>query len=118
MVKDPRTQTSTGTSHRPLNMPIPITVRTGPRSSPAATDAPKRNKSAAATHRHRRRTEPRRSGNALAKVEHIIDMWEVEDEWWRKIPIKRRYWKVKLESGQDLTVFQDLSDGSWYQQDY
>lgn len=117
MVKNPRTQTSTGTSHRPLNMPIPITVRTGPRNAPVATGAPKRNKSAAGTHRHRR-TEPRRSDNTLVKVEHVIDMWEVEDEWWRKTPIRRRYWKVKIESGQDLTVFQDLSDGSWYQQDY
>ena len=125
MVKNPRTQTGTGTSHRPLNMPIPVTVQTDQEESPAATDALRRRHTTAERRtdykrRHALRTERPlpQSDSALVKVASIIDMWEICDEWWRKTPIKRRYWKVKLESGHDLTLFQDMENGKWFQQDY
>lgn len=127
MVKNTRTQTSIGTSHRPLNMPTPITVRTGPRHSPAAASVPKRRYTApvvaqrartASAASARRGGQQRQNAGELVKVAHVIDMWEVEDEWWRKRPVRRRYWRVTLETGQDMTVFHDLQSGEWYQQDY
>ena len=135
MVKNTRTQTSIGTSHQPLNMPTPITVRTGTRQEPAAASVPKRRVTAgaatmasggqrargasgAASRRRGRRSHPQHNAAELVNVAHVIDMWEIEDEWWRKQPVRRRYWHVTLETGQDLTVFQDLQTGEWYQQDY
>lgn len=125
MVKNPRTQTGTGTSHRPLNMPIPVTVHTGLRHSPAATDALRCRHTATEIHtdytqgRGLKSASPHPASNgALVKVAYVIDMWEIDDEWWRMSPIKRRYWKVKLETGHDLTLFQDIQSGRWFQQDY
>lgn len=135
MVKNTRTPSSIGTSHQPLNMPTPITVRTGTRHEPAAAAVPKRRVTAAgaamaasgaqrargasgAASARRRGALPHNAGGELVNVAHVIDMWEIEDEWWRKQPVRRRYWHVTLETGQDLTIFQDLQSGEWYQQDY
>lgn len=133
MVKNTRTQTSIGTSHQPLNMPTPITVRTGTRQEPAAAAIPKRRITAGAAtasggqrargasgaaSRRGRRSHTQHNAAELINVAHVIDMWEIEDEWWRKQPVRRRYWHVTLETGQDLTVFQDQQTGEWYQQDY
>ena len=133
MVKNTRTPSSIGTSHQPLNMPTPITVRTGTHHEPAAAAIPKRRPTAAAMAASgaqrargasgavsaRRRGALQHNASAeLVNVAHVIDMWEIEDEWWRKQPVRRRYWHVTLETGQDLTVFQDLQSGEWYQQDY
>lgn len=138
MVKNTRTPSSIGTSHQPLNMPTPITVRTGTRHEPAAAAVPKRRITAAgaamaASGPQRARgasgaasarrdgalqRQQHNAGRELVNVAHVIDMWEIEDEWWRKQPVRRRYWHVTLETGQDLTIFQDLQSGEWYQQDY
>lgn len=136
MVKNTRTQTSIGTSHQPLNMPTPITVRTGTRQEPAAASVPKRRVTAAGaatasggqrargasgpvpSRRRARGFRQQHNAAELVNVAHVIDMWEIEDEWWRKQPVRRRYWHVTLATGQDLTVFQDLQTGEWYQQDY
>lgn len=133
MVKNTRTPSSIGTSHQPLNMPTPITVRTGTHHEPAAAAVPKRRITAAAmaasgaqrargasgaASARRRGGRQHNASAELVNVAHVIDMWEIEDEWWRKQPVRRRYWHVTLETGQDLTVFQDLQSGEWYQQDY
>ena len=117
MVKNTRTQTGIGTSHQPLNMPTPIVVRSGPHHSPVAASVPKRG---GAQRARARRGGQRRQHQAdeLVNVAHVIDMWEIEDEWWRARPVARRYWRITLETGQDMTVFQDLQTGKWYQQDY
>ena len=118
-------------------MPTPITVRTGTRHEPAAAAVPKRRITAAAMaaasgpqrargasgaalarRRGALQHQQRNASAELVNVAHVIDMWEIEDEWWRKQPVRRRYWHVTLETGQDLTVFQDLQSGEWYQQDY
>ena len=120
MVKNTRTQTSIGTSHQPLNMPTPITVRSGTRHSPVAAAVPKRRYGSAQRARRGGGQQRQHDGGRgqLVNVAHVIDMWELEDEWWRKRPVRRRYWQITLETGQDLTVFQDLQTGKWYQQDY
>ena len=116
MVKNPRTQAGVGTSHQPLNMPIPISVRTDRQHAPEAASLPRRGRKARAG-----ATEMQgRSGgtDALVAVASVIDMWEVDDEWWRKHPVRRRYWQIKLDSGHDITVFQDLESGEWFHQEY
>ena len=115
MVKNTRTQTGIGTSHQPLNMPTPIVVRMGPRYSPVAASVPKRG---GAQRARSRRDAQHNTAAELVNVAHVIDMWEIEDEWWRAHPVARRYWRITLETGQDMTVFQDLQTGKWYQQDY
>jgi hypothetical protein len=51
-------------------------------------------------------------------VASIEDSWRVDDEWWRKDPVSRMYYRVLLAGGQQLTVFKDLISGSWYRQQY
>lgn len=50
-------------------------------------------------------------------VEEIIDIWRIDDEWWRE-PLLRRYFLVVLEGGALRTLFQDLLSGQWYEQRY
>lgn len=50
-------------------------------------------------------------------VEEIIDIWRIDDEWWRE-PLLRRYFLVVLEGGALRTLFQDLLSGQWYAQRY
>ena len=93
MVKNPRKKT--GPSRiRPLNRPEPVEVEEGDDHRPAAIIS-----------------RGRRAG--VASVE---DVWDIVDEWWRANPIARRYYRVVLEDGPSITLFQDLMDGRWYEQ--
>ncbi len=49
------------------------------------------------------------------KVEEIIEVWRIDDEWWRA-PISRRYVEVVLEGGGHMVLFEDLATGSWFLQ--
>jgi hypothetical protein len=40
----------------------------------------------------------------------------VDEEWWRDRPVKKMYYKVTVEIAGSITVFRDLVDGLWYQQ--
>jgi hypothetical protein len=51
------------------------------------------------------------------RVADVFDVWRVDDEWWRE-PIRRRSVQVTLEDGAELTVYQDLVSGAWYEQRY
>ncbi len=50
-------------------------------------------------------------------VKDVINMWRIDEEWWRK-PISRIYFSLELENGAHLTVFNDLSSGAWYRQNW
>ena len=51
-------------------------------------------------------------------VESILDVWRIDDEWWRR-PIARRYFEVLLDGGKRSVVFEDLQTGEWFlQQNY
>jgi hypothetical protein len=52
------------------------------------------------------------------KIITIADRWRIDDEWWRREPISRMYYKVDLESGRRVVIFRDLTDKKWYKQDY
>lgn len=52
-------------------------------------------------------------GRAIA---YVRESWLVEDRWWTEQPLRRRYWELVSESGRDLIVFHDLTDGCWFRQ--
>ena len=50
-----------------------------------------------------------------AVVETILEMWRIDDEWWRKL-ISRRYFAVILEGGARVVLFEDLVTHEWFMQ--
>ena len=56
--------------------------------------------------------------NGRFAVEEVLQLWRIDDEWWRKRPVGRTYFSLLLEDGRTLTVYQDAVSGRWYQQAY
>ena len=75
----------------PLNTPRPIGVRTGKGGRPRFLYL----------------------GGEARRVQQILEIWQVDDEWWRD-PISRRYARLALEDGRLVTVYKDLLGGRWY----
>ncbi|MBE0595413.1 MAG: hypothetical protein IH616_23740 [Gemmatimonadales bacterium] len=48
-------------------------------------------------------------------IEEVLDIWRIDDEWWRE-PITRRYVEVVLEGGAHLVLFEDLRQSAWFAQ--
>ena len=61
---------------------------------------------------------PVRLGRGSATTVTIEDQWRIDDEWWRREPISRMYYLVRLNTGQRLTIYKDLIKGSWHKQRY
>ena len=57
------------------------------------------------------------SGRRLA-VEAVIETWRIDDEWWRQRPVSRRYWRVLLEDGRVVDVYQAPGSARWFKQAY
>lgn len=57
------------------------------------------------------------SGQRIA-VESVLDVWRVEDEWWRERPVSRMYYRVLLEDGRVVDLYRALGSGRWYRQSY
>lgn len=79
---------------RPLNVPRPLRVRTGAQGRPLSI----------------------RLKEGEKRVKQILEIWQIDDEWWRK-EVSRRYAALALEDGQMVTVFRDLVTGQWYLQE-
>lgn len=63
-----------------------------------------------------------RSGRWVS-VAQVLDCWEVDVEWWSGSPVRRRYWRVLLDTDRVVTLYDDLEsrvqgDAGWYRQDY
>jgi hypothetical protein len=56
----------------------------------------------------------RNNGGGQA-VESILDVWRIDDEWWR-LPISRLYYDVMLEGGGHIVLFKDHVSGDWFAQ--
>ena len=52
-------------------------------------------------------------GQRGREIENIVEVWRVDDEWWRR-PIKRRYVEVLLEGGAHVVLFEDEVTGEWF----
>ena len=48
-------------------------------------------------------------------VEDILEIWRIDDEWWRA-PISRRYYELVLGGGKRVVLFEDLLTGEWWMQ--
>ena len=82
-------------AYRPVNLPEPVMVEEAPDGRPAVVRLPKRHRVAA-----------------------VEDRWRLDDEWWRREPVVRLYYAVRLNSGQLLELYKDLVTGAWYRQAY
>jgi hypothetical protein len=49
-------------------------------------------------------------------VLELREEWRVADRWWTEEPVRRRYFDVVLETGQNAVVFQDEVSGGWFTQ--
>jgi hypothetical protein len=49
-------------------------------------------------------------------VLRVREEWRVVDRWWTEEPVRRRYFDVVLESGQNAVVFHDDERGGWFTQ--
>ena len=92
---------------KPLGFPSPIHVRMDREGYPVEVRHSGRRRSGS-----QRETGQQRRGG---KVISIHEIWRIDDEWWRQ-PISRLYHQVALENGKMMTLYRDLTDGSWYAQ--
>jgi hypothetical protein len=46
----------------------------------------------------------------------VREEWRVVDRWWTEEPVDRRYFDVVLETGENVVVFHDGENGSWFTQ--
>ena len=62
----------------------------------------------------------REGGNRVdwRDVDRVVDLWEVDTEWWTAEPVRRRYWRLALSDGGLVTVYRDLITGHWFRQGY
>jgi len=98
---------------RPLNLPQAVKVELDETGLPAVvadafrpTDRPGNDEE---------RSETIEGGVAGKAVESIIEVWHVDDEWWRE-PISRRCVEVILEGGKHVVLYENLTTGEWFMQ--
>ncbi len=46
----------------------------------------------------------------------VREEWRVVDRWWTEEPVRRRYFDVVLESGENAVVFHDEEKCGWFTQ--
>ena len=95
MVTHPGTASGSGRI-RPLNRPRPLRVEADDDDRPVAIHLT----------------------NGYFTVEELLETWRIDDEWWRKRPVRRMYFSLALADGRMVTVYQDAVSGRWYQQAY
>jgi hypothetical protein len=49
-------------------------------------------------------------------VARVREEWHVVDRWWTEEPVRRRYFDLVLETGQNAVVFRDEENGRWFTQ--
>ena len=50
------------------------------------------------------------------EVLHVRDEWRVDEGWWTRRPVSRRYFELVLEDGRNSVVFLDRRGKRWYGQ--
>jgi len=82
-------------AYKPLNLPEPVRVAEDNAGRPLAL-----------------------LGRRRQTIAAIEDGWRIDDEWWRREPVSRRYYTVRLATGPRLVIFKDLQSGGWFRQSY
>ena len=49
-------------------------------------------------------------------VSSVREEWRVFDRWWTAEPVRRRYFDVVLETGENVAVFFDFERQEWFRQ--
>ncbi|MGZ4431480.1 MAG: hypothetical protein ACXVYV_07515 [Gaiellales bacterium] len=49
-------------------------------------------------------------------VEHVRDEWRVDEGWWTRRPVRRRYFDLVLADGRNTVVFCDRRRRRWFTQ--
>ena len=49
-------------------------------------------------------------------VSSLREEWRVADRWWTDEPVRRRYFDVVLETGENVAVFYDEERERWFRQ--
>ncbi|HEY3105393.1 MAG TPA: hypothetical protein VGJ49_01215 [Gaiellaceae bacterium] len=49
-------------------------------------------------------------------VASVREEWRVVDRWWTEEPVRRRYFDLVLETGENVAVFYDLDHQEWFRQ--
>ena len=119
---------------RPLDAPLPVQVNLGDNDIPAAIGVLRNRNARGSAHRPSTgsgRTEAssltplmvsvskdgrRTFSYGWHQVLEVLDSWRIDDEWWRKQPVSRLYYRVVLEDGTMTGLFKDLVSGDWYSQ--
>ena len=119
---------------QPLDEPRPVQVETGAADKPAAIGSTRNRNVRALGHRPSKSSE-RTTDNLLTpfavqrarhgertfsykwqQIIEVLDSWRIDDEWWRKQPVSRLYYRVVLEDGTMTGLFKDLISGKWFLQ--
>ena len=95
---------------RPLDAPLPVQVEVDAGGQPAAIGISKSRGIG------RKKTGERELPYQWRRVSEVLDSWRIDDEWWRKTPIARIYYRVVTEDDRSITIFHDLATGAWYRQ--
>jgi hypothetical protein len=88
VVAHPRDQGDSRAARR-LNEPRPVRVE-APESVPAAVGG--------------------------VPVSAVREEWRVVDRWWTEEPVRRRYFDLVLETGENVAVFFDAEREQWFRQ--
>ena len=49
-------------------------------------------------------------------VASVREEWRVADRWWTEEPVRRRYFDLVLETGENVAVFYDEEREQWFTQ--
>ena len=110
---------------RPLDEPQLVQVEVGADDRPSRVRLKPANGPALSSDRRSRVSTASDTSNGPAlrgskdrwrEVPEILDSWRIDDEWWRKQPVSRLYYRVLLEDGTVVGLFKDLVSGEWYRQ--
>ena len=50
------------------------------------------------------------------RVASVREEWRVVDRWWTEEPVRRRYFDLVLETGENVAVFYDGDREQWFGQ--
>jgi hypothetical protein len=50
------------------------------------------------------------------RVSSLREEWRVADRWWTDEPVRRRYFDLVLETGENVAVFYDEERERWFRQ--
>ncbi len=102
---------------RPLNLPLPVKVVLDSAGLPArvSTSCEPAISSPCPSNNAEQQNHIAQGDLAEKKVESILEIWRVEDEWWRE-PISRQCVEVILEGGKHVVLHEDLTNNNWYMQ--